>query len=169
MGADKSAENTPNAPKFICLNCLPKPKSLEFRWKKASLDVRSPCLCPLNQSDPISSVKIEELSRLKIRLKSILCDSWRFFVFLKVLARVFFTLSFTKLLIASHLKVSSLKQKSQNKSKLKSSCRITMQDKIAEPVVIGWKLRNIWSATFRIWFPYVNFTLAYPFILHLNF
>ena len=26
MGADKLAENTPNAPKFICPNCLPKPK-----------------------------------------------------------------------------------------------------------------------------------------------
>ena len=31
MGADKSAENTPNAPKFICPNCLLKPKSLGFR------------------------------------------------------------------------------------------------------------------------------------------
>ena len=41
MGADKLAENTPNAPKFICPNCLPKPKSLEFWWKKASLGVRS--------------------------------------------------------------------------------------------------------------------------------
>jgi hypothetical protein len=30
MGADKLAENTPNAPKFICPNCLPKPKSLVF-------------------------------------------------------------------------------------------------------------------------------------------
>jgi hypothetical protein len=27
MGADKLAENTPNAPEFICSNCLPKPKS----------------------------------------------------------------------------------------------------------------------------------------------
>ena len=27
---------------FICLNCLPKPKSLGFWWKKASLGVRSP-------------------------------------------------------------------------------------------------------------------------------
>ena len=26
MGADKSAENTPIAPKFICPNCLPKLK-----------------------------------------------------------------------------------------------------------------------------------------------
>ena len=31
MGADKSAENTPNVLKFICPNCLPKPKSLGFR------------------------------------------------------------------------------------------------------------------------------------------
>ena len=31
MGADKSGENTPNAPTFICPNCLPKPKSLEMK------------------------------------------------------------------------------------------------------------------------------------------
>ena len=42
IGADKSAKNTPNALKFICPKCLPKPKSLGFRWKKASLGVRSP-------------------------------------------------------------------------------------------------------------------------------
>ena len=29
-GADKLAENTPNDPEFICPNCLPEPKSLEF-------------------------------------------------------------------------------------------------------------------------------------------
>ena len=34
MGADKLAENTLNAPKFICPNFLPKPKSLGFRWKR---------------------------------------------------------------------------------------------------------------------------------------
>jgi hypothetical protein len=28
MGADKSTESTPNAPKFIFPNCLSKPKSL---------------------------------------------------------------------------------------------------------------------------------------------
>ena len=28
MGADKLTESTPNTPKFICPNCLPKPKSL---------------------------------------------------------------------------------------------------------------------------------------------
>ena len=28
MGADKSTENTPNLPKFICQNFLPKPQSL---------------------------------------------------------------------------------------------------------------------------------------------
>ena len=39
MGATKSFENTPNAPKFISPNCLPKLKSLELRWKKASLSV----------------------------------------------------------------------------------------------------------------------------------
>ena len=43
MGADSSAENSPNAPKFICPNCLPKPKSLNFNKKKVSLGVRSPC------------------------------------------------------------------------------------------------------------------------------
>ena len=47
IGADsKYFENTPNVPKFICPNCLPKPKSLGFRWKKASLDVRSPWYSP---------------------------------------------------------------------------------------------------------------------------
>ena len=34
MGADKSAENTPYALKFNCPNCLPKPKSLGFLWKR---------------------------------------------------------------------------------------------------------------------------------------
>ena len=50
MGADSSAENIPNAPKFIFPICLPKPKpkSLEFQWKKASLGVRSPCGLVLN-------------------------------------------------------------------------------------------------------------------------
>ena len=42
LGADKLAENTSNAPKFICQNGLTKPKSLGFWWKKASLSVRSP-------------------------------------------------------------------------------------------------------------------------------
>ena len=44
MGGDESAKNAENAPKFICLNCLPKPEGLGFRLKKASLGVRSPCL-----------------------------------------------------------------------------------------------------------------------------
>ena len=36
MGADKPAEeNTPYAPKLICPNCLPKPKSLGFRFHRA--------------------------------------------------------------------------------------------------------------------------------------
>ena len=34
MGADKLAENTPNAQKFMCPNCMSKPKSLGFRWKR---------------------------------------------------------------------------------------------------------------------------------------
>ena len=33
MGADKSAENTPHAPKIFCPICLPKPKSLRFSKK----------------------------------------------------------------------------------------------------------------------------------------
>ena len=33
MGVDKLAESTPNAPKCICPNCLPKPKSLGFDEK----------------------------------------------------------------------------------------------------------------------------------------
>ena len=43
MGADKLVENTPNSAKFICPNCLPKPKNLGFWWKKASLGFRGPC------------------------------------------------------------------------------------------------------------------------------
>ena len=43
MGADSLAENTPNAPEFICPICLPKPKSSEFPQKRASLGFRSPC------------------------------------------------------------------------------------------------------------------------------
>ena len=43
MGADKSVKNTPNSLKCICPNWLPKPKSLGFWWKKASLGVRGPC------------------------------------------------------------------------------------------------------------------------------
>ena len=44
MGADGSAKNTPNASKFICPICLPKPKSVGFQEKRlhwASV-VRSP-------------------------------------------------------------------------------------------------------------------------------
>ena len=46
MGADSLAKNIPNAPKFICPICLPKPKSLGFQWEKASLGVCSPCKIP---------------------------------------------------------------------------------------------------------------------------
>ena len=42
MGADSLAENTPNAPEFICPIYLPKPKSSGFQSKKASFGVRSP-------------------------------------------------------------------------------------------------------------------------------
>ena len=34
MGADSSAENTPNAPEFICPICLPNSKSSRFQWKR---------------------------------------------------------------------------------------------------------------------------------------
>ena len=44
MGTDSLAENTPNAPEFICKICLPEPKSSRFQCKKTSLDVRSPWL-----------------------------------------------------------------------------------------------------------------------------
>ena len=39
--AYNSAENTPNAPKFISPICLSKPKSLGYHWKKASSGIRS--------------------------------------------------------------------------------------------------------------------------------
>ena len=42
MGANKLAENHPNASKLIGPKCLLKPKSLRFRQKKVSLGVRSP-------------------------------------------------------------------------------------------------------------------------------
>ena len=34
MGADSSAENTPNAPEFMSPICLPKPKSSGFQEKR---------------------------------------------------------------------------------------------------------------------------------------
>ena len=34
LGADSLAENTTNAPEFICPICLPKPKRSGFQWKK---------------------------------------------------------------------------------------------------------------------------------------
>ena len=41
---DKSAKNTPNAPKLICPNFQAQARmSLEFWWKKASMGIRSPC------------------------------------------------------------------------------------------------------------------------------
>ena len=43
MSADKSDENTQTAPKCISQSCLPKPKSLGFWLKKASLCVCSQC------------------------------------------------------------------------------------------------------------------------------
>ena len=43
MGADKLVKNTPMPKKIIWPNCLSKPKSLVFRWKKVFIGVRSPC------------------------------------------------------------------------------------------------------------------------------
>ena len=42
ISANSLAENTLNAPEFICPICLPKQKSSGIQWKKASLGVRSP-------------------------------------------------------------------------------------------------------------------------------
>ena len=39
MGADKSAKNTPNAPKIFAPICLSKPKSLRFSKKPFWLSV----------------------------------------------------------------------------------------------------------------------------------
>jgi hypothetical protein len=47
MGADKMFENTSNALKFCCPNCLSKPKILDFDEKNASLGVRSPSYYPI--------------------------------------------------------------------------------------------------------------------------
>ena len=41
IGADNLAENTTNAPEFICPICLHKAESSGFQWKKASLGIRS--------------------------------------------------------------------------------------------------------------------------------
>ena len=71
MGADSLAENTPNAPELICPIWLPKPKSSEFQWKKASLGVRSPWYSRWRKrkgkqgaSQPASSSQLLEISFL---------------------------------------------------------------------------------------------------------
>ena len=51
-GADKLAENTLNAPKYICQNCLLKPESFGYGWKKAPLGVRCPCFMSSQFIDP---------------------------------------------------------------------------------------------------------------------
>ena len=43
MGADKSAQNNSNAPKFICPICLPQAQKFGILIKTTSLGVRSPC------------------------------------------------------------------------------------------------------------------------------
>ena len=55
MGADKLAENTPNAPKLICPNCLPKIKKLRISVKKGFIgcpwsmhDVNTEYIIPVN-------------------------------------------------------------------------------------------------------------------------
>ena len=48
MGADTSAENTPNAPKYKYVSKLSvQAKKFVILMKKASLGVRSPCVLPL--------------------------------------------------------------------------------------------------------------------------
>ena len=59
MSADKSAKNTPNTQKHICSNCLTKPKSLVFQWKKASLGVRSHSVPRLLDQTRISWAKVD--------------------------------------------------------------------------------------------------------------
>ena len=56
MGADILAENTPISPEFICPICLTKPKKSGFQWKKASLDVDSPCCLALQCNARISNL-----------------------------------------------------------------------------------------------------------------
>jgi hypothetical protein len=72
MGADNSAENTPNTPEFICPIYLPKPKSSGFQWKKASLGVHSLWVMAMKKHPPPSVVTnekqklcISELKRIK--------------------------------------------------------------------------------------------------------
>ena len=72
MGADKFTENTLNAPKFICPNCLPKTKSLGFWWKKASLGVHSPCLVAMDLRWYIFQCRIKSKHRSKF---------WNFHIF----------------------------------------------------------------------------------------
>ena len=59
------AENTANAPKFVCPNCLPKPKSWGFLWKKASLGVCCPCTDGILILDGVNFWKKKYLQILK--------------------------------------------------------------------------------------------------------
>ena len=61
MSADKSFENTPNAPKYICPNSLPKPKSLGFFMKWVSV-VRAINISKINV---MQNIIYESLSFLK--------------------------------------------------------------------------------------------------------
>ena len=71
MGADSSAENTPNAPEFICPICLSKLRRSGFQWKKASLGVRSLWLWSCNGFTPLClmlELKVKLPSELQILL-----------------------------------------------------------------------------------------------------
>ena len=84
MGADKSAKNTPNATNFICTNCLPKPKSLEFRRKKAALGDRS----PLSLLRTVAKKKIQEIINKIIFTKKLFISG---FCFLELVNTYYFT------------------------------------------------------------------------------
>ena len=67
MGADSSAENTPNTLKFICQFVCPSQKVWDFDEKKASLGVRIPC--PVVYRRTVEGQKILQI--LKLNKKTI--------------------------------------------------------------------------------------------------
>ena len=75
MGAVKLAKNTQNAPKFICPNCLPKPNSLEFWWKKASLGICS--LCSRQNSQDQRTSFLADTGKKNFHLLFLLSCSYR--------------------------------------------------------------------------------------------
>ena len=74
MGADNLAESTPNAPKSVSPICLPKPRSSEFQWKKASLGVPSPWIWGWMNVCPVSEILVldrteHERGKLRVVIK----------------------------------------------------------------------------------------------------